>query len=74
MVAQTVLDLSSTVSVPGGNPAIVVIAPLTRPSAADNSEAKSARVVKPVGVVSYAVYASIGTMLRDSPHTTMDFG
>lgn len=35
MAEETILDLSSTVSVPGGNPAIAVTAPLTRPSAAD---------------------------------------
>jgi hypothetical protein len=41
MAAYTILDLSSTVSVPYGIPAIAVTAPLTRPSAADNSLAKS---------------------------------
>jgi hypothetical protein len=35
MAGETILDLSLTASVPGGNPAIAVTAPLTRPSAAD---------------------------------------
>lgn len=71
MAAQTVLDLSLTASVPGGNPAIVVTVPLTRPSAADHllQKSPSAGLQKPMGMVTLRRGFPIGYHAASSPYT-----
>lgn len=69
MAGETGLDLSLTVSVPGGNPAIAVTAPLTRP----RRPTFTGKVIRggknPQQWLRYAMDTVIGIMLRDSPHT-----